>query len=333
MSPTVYTWTGRGQSSRVPSGTRCTFRTRAGLWCLIKGVARRASPSTGRRDPRSNSGPPTATAPTRSSPLRHPLVVTTPGRRHPDPCSSGIMDNHSVFTVFRRALRRRGFGVVHAVSTACSPVTCGTRHELAGHVERLCRTTSADKGAHRRALARRRHRPLLRPADGRLGASTPSSALGQPHSRHAQRPPHPHGAGSSAAPRLAAAHRAGRARPDYCGSWSSRSRMDQMGSAQRNARLQHRTSTSPSWSCATSATWRSRSTVGSCVGWSIPCVVVTFRGDTTTLRFSKRSPTPPPERHAGPGFAPVYGARYLAEARSTDDHRRQRVDPRLRRRE
>jgi hypothetical protein len=29
----------------------------------------------------------------------------------------------------------------------------------------------------------------------------------------------------------------------------------------------------------------------------------------------------------------VYGARYLAEARSTDDHRRQRVDPRLRRRE
>ena len=58
----------------------------------------------------------------------------------------GIMDNRSVFTVFRRALRRRGFGVVHAINY--SLLTGDLRsaaHELRAHVERLRAETGADK--------------------------------------------------------------------------------------------------------------------------------------------------------------------------------------------
>lgn len=58
----------------------------------------------------------------------------------------GIMDNRSVFTVFRRTLRRRGFGVVHAVNY--SLLTGDIRaaaHQLSGHVEQLRERTGAEK--------------------------------------------------------------------------------------------------------------------------------------------------------------------------------------------
>jgi pimeloyl-ACP methyl ester carboxylesterase len=48
--------------------------------------------------------------------------------------------------VFRRALRRRGFGVVHAVNYGL--LTGDLRaaaHELRGHVERLCEETGAER--------------------------------------------------------------------------------------------------------------------------------------------------------------------------------------------
>jgi pimeloyl-ACP methyl ester carboxylesterase len=58
----------------------------------------------------------------------------------------GIMDNRSVFTVFRRALRRRGFGVVHSVnySLFTGDLRSAAR-ELAEHVERLREATGADR--------------------------------------------------------------------------------------------------------------------------------------------------------------------------------------------
>jgi triacylglycerol lipase len=58
----------------------------------------------------------------------------------------GIMDNRSVFTVFRRALRRRGFGLVHAInySLFTGDLRSAAR-ELAEHVERLREATGADK--------------------------------------------------------------------------------------------------------------------------------------------------------------------------------------------
>ena len=58
----------------------------------------------------------------------------------------GIMDNRSVFTMFRRTLRRRGFGAVHAMNY--SLLTGDIRiaaHELRGHVERLLEQTGADR--------------------------------------------------------------------------------------------------------------------------------------------------------------------------------------------
>ncbi|NMH99093.1 esterase/lipase family protein [Pseudonocardia acidicola] len=58
----------------------------------------------------------------------------------------GIMDNRSVFTVFRRALRRRGFGVVHAVNYSILTGDLRTAaHELRTHVERLRELTGAEK--------------------------------------------------------------------------------------------------------------------------------------------------------------------------------------------
>jgi triacylglycerol lipase len=126
-----------------------TFGTRAGLWGLIKegawlaahlafypggAVREQLEPAVDyRTDP--------------LSPLRRSLVVTDPeAAGTPILLIHGIMDNRSVFTVFRRALRRRGFGVVHAVNYGL--FTGDLReaaHELAGHVERLCEATGADK--------------------------------------------------------------------------------------------------------------------------------------------------------------------------------------------
>lgn len=79
--------------------------------------------------------------------LRRSLVVTDPeAAGTPILLIHGIMDNRSVFTVFRRALRRRGFGVVHAVNYGL--LTGDLRaaaHELRGHVQRLCEETGSDK--------------------------------------------------------------------------------------------------------------------------------------------------------------------------------------------
>jgi triacylglycerol lipase len=80
-------------------------------------------------------------------PLRRSLVVTdVEAAGTPILLVHGIMDNRSVFTVFRRTLRRRGFGVVHAVNY--SLFTGDVRdaaHELRTHVERLRERTGADK--------------------------------------------------------------------------------------------------------------------------------------------------------------------------------------------
>jgi triacylglycerol lipase len=126
-----------------------TFGTRAGLWGLIKegawlaahlafypggAVREQLEPAVDfRTDP--------------LSPLRRSLVVTDPeAAGTPILLIHGIMDNRSVFTVFRRALRRRGFGVVHAVNYGL--FTGDLReaaHELQCHVERLREATGAYK--------------------------------------------------------------------------------------------------------------------------------------------------------------------------------------------
>lgn len=80
-------------------------------------------------------------------PLRRSLVVTdVEAAGTPILLVHGIMDNRSVFTVFRRTLRRRGFGVVHAVNY--SLFTGDIReaaHQLRTHVERLREQTGAEK--------------------------------------------------------------------------------------------------------------------------------------------------------------------------------------------
>lgn len=61
----------------------------------------------------------------------------------------GIVDNRSIFAVLARALRRRGFGVVHAVNfsvlTAFTGDVRAAARELGHHVERLCASTGADR--------------------------------------------------------------------------------------------------------------------------------------------------------------------------------------------
>jgi triacylglycerol lipase len=126
-----------------------TFGTRAGLWGLVKegawlaahlafypagAVREQLPPVSGyRTDP--------------LSPLRRSLVVTDPeAAGTPILLIHGILDNRSVFTVFRRALRRRGFGVVHAVNYGL--FTGDLREaarELREHVEGLCEATGAEK--------------------------------------------------------------------------------------------------------------------------------------------------------------------------------------------
>ena len=80
-------------------------------------------------------------------PLRRSLVVAdVEAAGTPILLVHGIMDNRSVFTVFRRTLRRRGFGVVHAVNY--SLFTGDLRdaaHQLRNHVEKLREQTGADK--------------------------------------------------------------------------------------------------------------------------------------------------------------------------------------------
>ncbi len=126
-----------------------TFGTRAGLWGLVKegawlaariavypggAVREQLQPADGyRTDP--------------LSPLRRSLVVTDPeAAGTPILLIHGILDNRSVFTVFRRALHRRGFGVVHAVNYGLFTGDLrDAARELHDHVERLCEATGADK--------------------------------------------------------------------------------------------------------------------------------------------------------------------------------------------
>ncbi len=81
------------------------------------------------------------------SPLRRSLVVTdVEAAGTPILLVHGIMDNRSVFTVFRRALRRRGFGVVHAVNYSLFTGDLrAAAYQLRAHVERLRAETGADK--------------------------------------------------------------------------------------------------------------------------------------------------------------------------------------------
>src|SRR5689334_11057761 len=81
------------------------------------------------------------------SPLRRSLVVTdVEAAGTPILLVHGIMDNRSVFTVFRHALQRRGFGVVHAVNYGLFVGDLReAAHELRGHVEELCEATGSEK--------------------------------------------------------------------------------------------------------------------------------------------------------------------------------------------
>ena len=80
-------------------------------------------------------------------PVRRSLVVTdveTAGT--PILLLHGIMDNRSVFTVFRRSLRRRGFGSVHAVNYSLfTGDVRAAAHELHEHVEQLRERAGAEK--------------------------------------------------------------------------------------------------------------------------------------------------------------------------------------------
>ena len=80
-------------------------------------------------------------------PVRRSLVVTdVEAAGTPILLLHGIMDNRSVFTVFRRTLRRRGFGSVHAVNYSFLTGDIRTAaHELRGHVEQLLERTGAEK--------------------------------------------------------------------------------------------------------------------------------------------------------------------------------------------
>jgi triacylglycerol lipase len=80
-------------------------------------------------------------------PVRRSLVVTDiEAAGTPVLLVHGIMDNRSVFTVFRRTLRRRGFGSVHAVNYSLFTGDIrAAAHQLRGHVERLRERTGAEK--------------------------------------------------------------------------------------------------------------------------------------------------------------------------------------------
>ncbi|HEY0575279.1 MAG TPA: alpha/beta fold hydrolase [Pseudonocardia sp.] len=83
------------------------------------------------------------------SPVQRSLVVTDMAAAGtPILLVHGFMDNRSVFTVFRRALRRRGFGVVHAVNYSLLTALTGDIRvaalQLREHVERLRERTGSD---------------------------------------------------------------------------------------------------------------------------------------------------------------------------------------------
>jgi triacylglycerol lipase len=80
-------------------------------------------------------------------PVHRSLVVTdVEAAGTPILLLHGIMDNRSVFTVFRRTLRRRGFGVVHAMNYSVFIDDIRTAaHKLHQHVEELRELAGADR--------------------------------------------------------------------------------------------------------------------------------------------------------------------------------------------
>ncbi|GAA0910466.1 esterase/lipase family protein [Pseudonocardia zijingensis] len=80
-------------------------------------------------------------------PVRRSLVVTdVEAAGTPILLLHGIMDNRSVFTVFRRTLRRRGFGVVHAVNYSILTEDIRTAaHRLRRQVDELRELAGADR--------------------------------------------------------------------------------------------------------------------------------------------------------------------------------------------
>jgi pimeloyl-ACP methyl ester carboxylesterase len=80
-------------------------------------------------------------------PLHRSLVVTdVEAAGTPILLLHGIMDNRSVFTVFRRALRRRGFGVVHAVNYSLFTDDIRTAaHRLGQQVDELRELAGAER--------------------------------------------------------------------------------------------------------------------------------------------------------------------------------------------
>ncbi len=175
-------------------------------------------------------------------PVRRSLVVTdVEAAGTPILLVHGIMDNRSVFTVFRHALRRRGFGVVHAVNY--SVLTGDVRsaaEELHGHVERLRERTGAEK-VHvvGHSLGGMIARYYVQRLDGSAAVDT-LVTLGTPHggSLAAWLMPTPLAAqlrpGSAVLAELAAPAAGCTTRCLVV--WS---RMDQMVLPQRNARLAH----------------------------------------------------------------------------------------------
>ena len=238
-----------------------TFGTRAGLWGLVKEGAWLAAhiavyPGGALRE---QLEPAVGYRTDTLTPLRRSLVVTDPeAAGTPILLIHGIMDNRSVFTVFRRALRRRGFGVVHAVNYGLFTGDLrAAAHELRKHVERLCEATGADKvhivghslgGVIARYYVQRMGGSarvdtlvtLGSPHTGTLGAYLVPTPLGRQ-----LRPAHPRSP-SWRCPRPAATRASW-----WCGAgwtrWSCRSATPGCSTP---------TSTSRSWSCATSATWR-----------------------------------------------------------------------------
>jgi triacylglycerol lipase len=80
-------------------------------------------------------------------PVRRSLVVNdVEAAGTPILLLHGIMDNRSVFTVFRRSLRRRGFGAVHAVNYSLFTGDIRTAaRELHEHVEQLRESAGVEK--------------------------------------------------------------------------------------------------------------------------------------------------------------------------------------------
>ena len=80
-------------------------------------------------------------------PLPRSLVVTdVEAAGTPILLLHGIMDNRSVFTVFRRALRRRGFGVVHAVNHSVFTEDIRTAaHRLGQQVDEVRELAGAER--------------------------------------------------------------------------------------------------------------------------------------------------------------------------------------------